>query len=772
MGGCLARVARIAALVVGLVSINGIDAGAQEVIPDSYIVTYKAQALHAIGASALASSVNSNELSLGHGAAEIRSASAAPGAVDSLGIAAAHAPEMFGRKQIDFCNQLVTRRDDIASCSPNWVVRASAVPSDPRLSSLWGLTGTNGVAASSAWDTTTGSDDVVVAIIDTGIDYTHQDLAANVWVNPLEIPDNGIDDDGNGVVDDVHGVNYSGNGRPVGDPFDDNSHGTHVAGTIGAIGNNGVGVVGVNWHVKIMALKFLGANGSGSTSAAIQALNYLIDLKSRGINVKVVNNSWGGGGDSPALREAIQRSGDAGILFTAAAGNSGQNIEETPQYPAAYSLPNMLKVAAIDRDGNLAYFSNYGARLVDIAAPGVDILSTVPGNQYASYSGTSMATPHVTGVAALYLSNHPDASVAEIKDAILSGGRDLASVTGLVASGRTLDAQRAVLNVSVPVAAPVAECPYTIATQAFAADTASDGKRPVITSDEDGFYKVALPFSFPFEGQYRESIYLSPNGVVYFGGRPTGWDNRNQSTAPSNAIAALHTDLYPEPQAASGLGVRVATSSSKVTVSWKARVYDRQSQNEQVVVRLTLYPTGTIDIGYSISSAGLQSALATATIGVKGSALNSSSTYEGEVADGLRLRMTPGCLPTSTVGTHVQTVSAAGVVNRHERSAAIAGSRIVIRGKIAGQGTVQLIGRIDGKRCTDSDSIAVSETRIKRIGQVPYGVVAKRISFALVGDDGQSRVAALRIRTNAKRSAARRANSVRTSCELLMNSFN
>ncbi len=768
MGGCLARVARIAALVVGSVGINCLDAVAQEVVPDSYIVTYHADTLQARSLEATAFSTTAMEKRIGADAAVLRG----PQAAHSVSAGGISSTEMFGRKQIDFCNDLINRRDDIASCSPNWVLRASAVPSDPRLSSLWGMTGTSGVAANAAWDTTTGSDSVVVAVIDTGIDYNHQDLSGNVWVNPLEIPNNGIDDDGNGVVDDVHGVNFSGNGRPVGDPFDDNSHGTHVAGTIGAIGNNAVGVVGVNWRVKLMGLKFLGANGSGSTAGAVQAINYLVDLKNRGINVRVVNNSWGGGGDSPVLREAIQRADTAGILFTAAAGNSGQNIDEIPQYPAAYTLANMLKVAAIDREGNLAYFSNYGARLVDVAAPGVDILSTVPGNQYASYSGTSMATPHVSGVAALYLSNHPNASVAEVKAAIIGGGRELASLVGLTSTGRTVDAQRAVLDISVPVQAPAAECPYDISQQPYSVDTASDRKRAVVTSDEEGFYRVSLPFSFPFEGQFRESMYLSPNGVVYFGSRPTAWDNRNQSTAPVNSIAALHTDLYPDPEVASGLGVRVATSGSKVTVSWKARVYDRQSESEQVIVRLTLFPSGVIDIGYSISSAGLRTALATATIGVKGNSLASSSTYGGTLFDGLRLRLTPGCQPSRGMGTQVKTVSAVGVMNKQERSAAIAGSKIVLRGQITGQGTVQLISRIDGKRCSKNTVMQVRERKLKRFGRVPFGVVAKRISFALVGDDGGVRVAALRIRSKSKKSGAKRAKSLRSSCDALMNSFN
>jgi subtilisin family serine protease len=762
--GCLVeRFARIASVTFGLFLLVG-SVSAQEVVRDSYVVTYNRSDAHRAAASIGA--LGLNERSLGGDAAEIKP----PHSAEVLSTAAVSATEQYGAKHREFCNDLIASRDDIGTCSPNWVVRTSALPADPQLSSLWGLTGANGVGAAAAWDTTVGSNEVVVAIIDTGIDYTHPDLAANVWSNPAEIAGNGIDDDSNGVIDDVHGVNYSSNGRGIGDPFDDNSHGTHVAGTIGAVGNNNVGVSGINWRVKLMGLKFLAANGSGSTAGAIQALNYLILMKNRGVNVRVVNNSWGGGGDSPALREAISRANDAGILFTAAAGNSSQNIDETPQYPAAYNLPNMLKVAAIDRDGNLAYFSNYGARLVDMAAPGVDILSTVPGNRYASYSGTSMATPHVSGVAALYLSNHPNATTAELKAALIGSARPLPSVVGVTASGRTLDAARAVTDTLVPVEAPAAVCPYEIATVSNSVDTAADGKSPVVKSDEDGFYRVSLPFSFPFVGVYRDAMYISPNGVVYFGGKPSAWDNRNQSIAPTNSIAALHTDLFPDPSLAAGLGVRVSAQSGKVTVAWRARVYSRQNLDERVIARLTLYPSGVINLGYSISSQGLEGELAGATIGVTGANSTASSTYAGTVRNGLGLRMTPSCQPQATAGTHVKTVSA--VAGGADRAVVSAGGRVVVRGRVRGQGVVQLVGRIDGRRCEGSLGLSIVQERLKVFGRIPAGTVAKRVSFALIGDDGRARVAALRLRGSERRAARKRTLSTRNACDELMKSFN
>ncbi len=279
----------------------------------------------------------------------------------------------------------ILRKDpNVELVSPNYIYRAFAVPNDPRFGDLWGLnnTGQTGgtpdadIDAPEAWNTTTGSSSVVIAVIDTGVDYTHEDLAANMWVNPGENCTNGIDDDGNGYVDDCYGIDTANNDS---DPMDDNGHGTHVAGTIAAVGNNGVGVTGVNWSAKIMALKFLAADGSGSTAGAIECIEYAVNMKIKGVNVVAINASWGGPNFDPLLRDAIAAAGDAGILFVAAAGNEGNDNDSTPSYPASYDLPNIISVAATDHNDQLATFSNYGATSVDLAAPGVDILSTVPG---------------------------------------------------------------------------------------------------------------------------------------------------------------------------------------------------------------------------------------------------------------------------------------------------------------------------------------------------------------------------------------------------------
>lgn len=309
---------------------------------------------------------------------------------------------------------------------PNWIYTHQS-PNDPYYSggNLWGVYGddagtpygpagtTNpyGSQAEKAWAKGfTGSQDVYVAVIDEGLQPDHPDLAANVWTNPGEIAGNGVDDDGNGYIDDVHGWNAADDNGNIYDPAQDD-HGTHVAGTIGAAGNNGVGLVGVNWNVKMISAKFLGAGG-GYTSDAIEAIDYIVNLKNQGLNVVAINASWGGGGFDQALLNSIVEAAQAEILFIAAAGNGDWlgraiNNDSYPHYPSNYDTKagagydSVISVTAIDSAGNKASWANYGATSVDLGAPGVGILSTLPGSTYGSYNGTSMATPHVAGAAAL-----------------------------------------------------------------------------------------------------------------------------------------------------------------------------------------------------------------------------------------------------------------------------------------------------------------------------------------------------------------------------------
>ena len=323
-------------------------------------------------------------------------------------------------------------------CGLNFEVNAAGTPDDARYSELWGMAITS---APAAWDYSTGSSDVVVAVIDTGVDYTHPDLSANIWVNPGEIAANGIDDEGNGYIDDVHGWDFY-NGEK--DPYDDNGHGTHCAGTIGAVGNNGAGVVGVNWNVKIIALKFLSGSGSGFTSDAVEALDYATDLRGRGINLIATNNSWGGTGDSQTLRDAVARAVTAGVLTVAAAGNSAEDNDYIGHYPSNYD--GVLSVAASTSVDQLASFSNYGAVTVALAAPGQSILSTIPGGGYASYSGTSMAAPHVTGAAALFAAYSPGSSAAQIGDAIRNNVDRSDGFVGWVASSGRLNLEKMMVN--------------------------------------------------------------------------------------------------------------------------------------------------------------------------------------------------------------------------------------------------------------------------------------------------------------------------------------
>lgn len=331
---------------------------------------------------------------------------------------------------------------------PDYRVKiADVFPDDPYFPQQWSLhnTGQTGgtpdadIDAPEAWQISTSACDILVAVIDTGVDYTHPDLACNIWTNPGEIPSNGLDDDGNGYVDDVHGYDFC-NYDP--DPMDDHSHGTHVSGSIGACTDNGTGVSGVSWCVQIMALKFLDAGGGGYTSDAIAAIEYATMM-----GAKLSNNSWGGGGYSEALRDAIANADAAGILFIAAAGNYAANNDITPFYPASYDLPNIISVAATECSDYLASFSHWGPTTVDLGAPGVGIMSTLPGGGYSGpdWCGTSMATPHVSGAAALVWGTNPSLTHYCVKAQLLSTVDQVPGLEGKVVSGGRLNLNNALL---------------------------------------------------------------------------------------------------------------------------------------------------------------------------------------------------------------------------------------------------------------------------------------------------------------------------------------
>jgi len=344
---------------------------------------------------------------------------------------------------------------DVEYAEPNFIYNHHATSNDPSYTNgtLWGMYGDAttpsnqyGSQAGEAWAAgNTGSSSVYIGIIDEGYMYDHEDLAANAGTNPGEIAGNGVDDDNNGYVDDVYGWDFDGDDNSVFDGVDDD-HGTHVAGTIGGVGNNGTGIAGVAWNVKLMSGKFLGRRG-GTTASAIKAVDYFTDLKQRhGINLVATSNSWGGGGFSQGLFDAIERANSAGILFIAAAGNATNNNDANLSYPGSYTNSNIIAVASITNSGGISSFSNYGATTVDIGAPGSGIYSSVPVRSkgqmvsgYATYSGTSMATPHVSGGAALYAASHPGATAAQIKAAIMSSAVPTSSLSGKCVTGGRLD---------------------------------------------------------------------------------------------------------------------------------------------------------------------------------------------------------------------------------------------------------------------------------------------------------------------------------------------
>lgn len=365
-------------------------------------------------------------------------------------------------KKFESTKSLLNNNDAVEYAEPNFIYsvvkpteelkledviapKLNYTPSDPQFGSLWGLknTGRNepgrtspgragaDINALKAWKLTKGSKDIKIAVIDTGIDYRHPDLKDNMWVNEAEKNGQpGVDDDGNGFVDDIHGYDFA---NDDGDPIDGHSHGTHCAGTIGAVHNNDQGVAGVMADVTLVAVKFLTDSGSGTTANAIKSVDYATT-----VGVDIMSNSWGGGGFSQGLKDAIQRASDAGIIFTAAAGNSRSDNDQRPHYPSNYEVDNVISVAAHTAQDELASFSCYGRTTVDIAAPGHRILSTIKNGGYKAYSGTSMATPHVSGVLGLLLAQEGRMPHSEMRERLLA-----TSVPVSAYRGKTVNAGRA-----------------------------------------------------------------------------------------------------------------------------------------------------------------------------------------------------------------------------------------------------------------------------------------------------------------------------------------
>lgn len=413
---------------------------------------------------------------------------------------------------------------------PNYIYKINRLPNDPELSKLWGLinvgqpdsAGLEGIfgvdiGVESAWNLSVGSSAVVVAVIDTGVDETLPDLSPNMWVNAQEQDGvAGVDDDNNGFVDDVHGYDFA---NKDGRPGDDHGHGSHCSGTIGAKGNDNLGIVGVAWNVKIMAVKFLGADGSGNLADAVESIDYATAM-----GANIMNNSWGGGGYSKALEEAIQRSERAGVLFVAAAGNSSLNSDVKPSYPASYTVGNIISVAAVDNKGELAEFSNWGKTSVHVAAPGVNIFSTTPSG-YESWSGTSMAAPHVSGVAALLLASDMGLNSIELKRRLISFAKPSRRLRNKVISGM-VNAYHAITQTPHQ---PDAEDPFNWMQESYSLSSPhpyTDNYTETWKISHPGASKIAVLFSkFETELNYDVVTFSDLNGTIV-----GSWSGDNEDT--------------------------------------------------------------------------------------------------------------------------------------------------------------------------------------------------------------------------------------------------
>jgi subtilisin family serine protease len=474
---------------------------------------------------------------------------------------------------------------------PNWVYAHQDISNDPFFTggSLWGLYGdasspgnVYGSQAAEAWSAGyTGSSSVLVGVVDEGVQVAHPDLAPNIWMNPHD-PSDGTDNDGNGYVDDVHGWDFYQNNSSVYDGTADD-HGTHVTGTIGAVGGNGLGVAGVNWAVTLIAAKFLGPNG-GSTADAIEAIDYFTDLKLRhDLNLVALNSSWGGGGYSQGLHDAIIRAAKAGILFVAAAGNGDRfgralNNDSRAFYPANYdtsvgtstetaaSYNAVIAVTAIDSAGNKAGWANYGASKVHLGAPGVAINSTLPTSTYGSYSGTSMATPHVTGAVALYASTHPGASAAEIRVAILNSTAPTASLAGRTTTGGRLD-------LSTVIGPPASSDDRPSPPSGLSA-TGGDARVTLTWNASSGatsynvYRRQGSDVTFQFAASVTTTTHLDTglaNGTTYH--YIVTALNSVGASDPSNEASATPVGPAQAPAAPSEL-TALAVSSSQIHLSW------------------------------------------------------------------------------------------------------------------------------------------------------------------------------------------------------------
>jgi hypothetical protein len=482
--------------------------------------------------------------------------------VATIGVGEVHVLQV-GRGEVEAKVQALKRHPEVAFAEPNYILHTVGSPNDAYYPRLWGLKNTgqtvNGTAgtvaadikAEPAWGLTTGSASVVIGVVDTGVGYNHPDLAANIWSNPGGV---------GGCPAGTHGYNALAG---TCDPMDDDDHGSHVSGTIGAVGNNGTGVVGVNWQTSIIGLKFLDSTGSGTILGAVAAIDFAVRAKGAGVNVRVLSASWGGTGSSQTLLNEIVKAGNAGILFVTAAGNSAANVDSTPFYPCAYTAANLICVAATDQRDGRASFSNYGATSVDLGAPGVNILSTVmPGTgtvgsslEYDYYAGTSMATPHVAGAAALILSapGQGALTVGQLRSAILNNVDPIPSLAGITVTGGRLDVCKAIPGCG---AAPKPDFSLvaTPASRMVAAGTGSS-------------YTGALTSLNGYDSLVNLSVSGLPAGATAsFSPNPVT-PTSGGATSTLSITTAASTPVGSYPLTVIGTGTDAATTSHTATVS-------------------------------------------------------------------------------------------------------------------------------------------------------------------------------------------------------------